>query len=283
MEIKKVGVVGCGVMGNGITQVCAQSGYQVVVSEVNDELLNKGLASINRSLTKGVEREKITQQDKDATLARIKGTTNLKDFSDCDLVIEAAVENLDLKKKLFAELDKICPKHAILATNTSCLSIIAAAVVTSRPDKVLGIHFFNPAPIMKLVEIVKTIATSDEAVEISESFGKSLGKTTIIAQDMPGFVVNRLVVPFMLNAIRMLETGVATKEDIDTGINLGLNHPMGPLSLADLVGLDTLCFIANSIYAELKEPQYAPPVLLTKMVSAGWFGRKTGKGFYEYK
>lgn len=283
MEIKKVGVVGCGVMGNGITQVCAQSGYQVVVSEVNDELLNKGLASINRSLTKGVEREKITQQDKDATLARIKGTTNLKDFSDCDLVIEAAVENLDLKKKLFAELDKICPKHAILATNTSCLSIIAAAVVTSRPDKVLGIHFFNPAPIMKLVEIVKTIATSDEAVEISESFGKSLGKTTIIAQDMPGFVVNRLVVPFMLNAIRMLEAGVATKEDIDTGINLGLNHPMGPLSLADLVGLDTLCFIANSIYAELKEPQYAPPVLLTKMVSAGWFGRKTGKGFYEYK
>ncbi len=283
MEIKKVGVVGCGVMGNGITQVCAQSGYQVVVSEVNDELLNKGLASINRSLTKGVEREKITQQDKDATLARIKGTTNLKDFGDCDLVIEAAVENLDLKKKLFAELDKICPKHAILATNTSCLSIIATAVVTSRPDKVLGIHFFNPAPIMKLVEIVKTIATSDEVVKIGESFGKSLGKTTIIAQDMPGFVVNRLVVPFMLNAIRMLEAGVATKEDLDTGINLGLNHPMGPLSLADLVGLDTLYFIANSIYAEFKEPQYAPPVLLTKMVSAGWLGRKTGKGFYEYK
>lgn len=283
MEIKKVGVVGCGVMGNGITQVCAQSGYQVVVSEVNDELLNKGLASINRSLTKGVEREKITQQDKDATLARIKGTTNLKDFSDCDLVIEATVENLDLKKKLFAELDKICPKHTILATNTSCLSIIAAAVVTSRPDKVLGIHFFNPAPLMKLVEIVKTIATSDEVVKIGESFGKSLGKTTIIAQDMPGFVVNRLVVPFILNAIRMLEAGVATKEDIDTGINLGLNHPMGPLSLADLVGLDTLYFIANSIYAEFKEPQYAPPVLLTKMVSAGWFGRKTGKGFYEYK
>ena len=194
MDIKKVGVIGCGVMGNGIVIVCAQTGYQVVVLEINEELLNKGLGIINSLLSKSVEKQKMTQQDKDAAMARIKGTTNLKDFSDCDLVIEAAVENLDLKKKLFAELDKICPKHAILATNTSCLSIIAAAVVTSRPDKVLGIHFFNPAPIMKLVEIVKTIATSDEAVEISESFGKSLGKTTIIAQDMPGFVVNRLVI-----------------------------------------------------------------------------------------
>jgi len=283
MEIGKVGVVGCGQMGGGITQVCAQSGYQVIVSEINDELLNKGLASINSSLTKSVEKEKITQQDKDATLARIKGTTNMKDLGECDLVIEAAIENLDLKKKLFAELDKNCPKHAILASNTSGLSIIAMAVATTRPDKVLGLHFFNPAPVMKLLEVVKTIATSDETLEIGKEFGKSLGKTTVIAQDTPGFIVNRLVVPFMLNAIRMLEAGVATREDIDNGVTLGLNHPMGPLTLADLIGLDTLLFIANSTYDEFKDSQFAPPVLLTKMVTAGWLGRKTGKGFYEYK
>jgi len=283
MEIKKVGVAGCGLMGGGIAQVCALSGYPVVVSEVNDELLNKGLALINSSLTKGVEREKITQQDKDSALARLKGTTNIKDFGDCDLVIEAVIEDVDLKKKIFAELDKICPKHAILASNTSCLSIIEMAVATTRPDKVLGIHFFNPAPIMKLMEVVKTIATSDETFEIGKSFGKSVGKTIVIAQDTPGFIVNRLMVPFTLNAIRMLEAGIATKEDIDTGVNLGLNHPLGPLSLADLVGLDTLCFIANGMYAQFKEPQYAPPILLTKMVAAGRFGRKTGKGFYDYK
>ena len=283
MEIRKVGVVGCGQMGGGITQVCAQSGYQVIVSEINDELLNKGLASINSSLTRSVEKEKITRQDKDATLARIKGTTNMKDFGECELVIEAAIENLDLKKKLFAELDKNCPKHAVLASNTSGLSIIAMAVATTRPDKVLGLHFFNPAPVMKLLEVVKTIATSNETLEIGKEFGKSLGKTTVIAQDAPGFIVNRLVVPFMLNAIRMLEAGVATREDIDNGVTLGLNHPMGPLTLADLIGLDTLLFIASSNYDEFKDFQFAPPVLLTKMVTAGSLGRKTGKGFYEYK
>jgi len=282
MKIKKVGVVGCGQMGSGITQVCAQSGYQVTVSEVSDELLNKGLASINSSLAKSVEKEKITPQDKDATFARIKGITNIKDFGDCDLVIEAAVENLDLKKKIFAELDKTCPKHAILATNTSCLSIIDMAMVTSRPDKVLGLHFFNPVPAMKLLEVVRTIATSEETLETGQEFGKSVGKTVVLAQDAPGFVVNRLVVPFILNAIRMLEAGVAAREDIDTGITLGLNHPIGPLALADLVGLDTLFFIAKSIYDEFKDPQFAPPVLLAKMVTAGWLGRKTGKGFYDY-
>ncbi|MFC1903930.1 3-hydroxyacyl-CoA dehydrogenase family protein [Chloroflexota bacterium] len=281
--MKKVGVVGCGQMGGGITQVCAQSGYQVIVSEINDELLNKGLASINSSLTKSVEKEKITRQDKDAALARIKGTTNMKDFSECDLVIEAAIENLDLKKKIFAELDKNCSKHTILTSNTSGLSIIAMAIATTRPDKVLGLHFFNPAPVMKLLEVVKTIATSDETFEVGKEFGKSLGKTTIIAQDAPGFIVNRLIVPFILNAIRMLETGVATREDIDNGVTLGLNHPMGPLTLADLIGLDTILFIANSNYDEFKDHQFAPPVLLTKMVTAGWLGRKTGKGFYEYK
>ena len=283
MEIKNVGVVGCGVMGSGIAQVCAQSGYQVVVSEINDELLNKGLALINSALSRSVDKGKISQQDKESILARIKGTTNTQDFRDCDLIIEAAVENMDLKKKIFAEVDKICPKHAILATNTSCLSIIDMAMITSRPDKVLGLHFFNPVPVMTIVEIVKTIATNDETLETGKVFGKSLGKNIVIAQDTPGFIVNRLWIPFVLDAARMLEAGIATKEDIDTGVRLGLNHPMGPLALADLVGLDTIMFIANAIYEELKDPRYAVPPLWKKMFTAGQLGRKTGKGFYDYK
>ena len=283
MEIKKVGVVGCGQMGGGIAQVCAQGGYQVIVSEINDEFLNKGLASISSFLTKSAERGKITQQDKDSAISRIKGTTSLNDFADCDLAIEAAVENLDLKKKIFTELDTVCPKHAILATNTSCLSIIDMAMATSKPEKVLGLHFFNPVPLMQLLEIVRTIATSDETLEAGREFGKSVGKTVVVARDAPGFIVNRLMVPQILNAIRMLEDGVATREDIDNGLKLGLNHPMGPLALADLVGLDTLSFIADGIYAEFKDPQYINPTLLTKMVTAGWLGRKSGKGFYEYK
>jgi len=282
MEIKKVGVVGCGVMGSGITQVCAQSGYQVVVSEINDGLLNKGLASINSFLTKGVDRGKLTQQDKESTLARIKGTTNTKDFGDCDLMIEAATENMDLKKKIFTDLDKVCPKHIILATNTSCLSIIDMAMMTSRPEKVLGLHFMNPVPLMRLLEIVKTVATSEETLEVGKEFGKSLGKTIVIAKDTPGFIVNDLLIPYLLHATRMLDAGVATKEDIDTAINLGLGHPMGPLTLLDLIGLDTALFVASAMYEEFKEPQYAPPPLLKKMVAAGWLGRKTGKGFYEY-
>ena len=283
MEIKKVGVVGCGTMGSGIAQLCAQSGYQVVASEMNDELLNRGLASINKILTRGVEKGRLSQQDKDATLSRIKGTTNTKDFSDCDLVVEAAIENLDLKKKIFAELDEICPKDAILATNTSCLSIIDMAMVTKRPDKVLGLHFFNPAPVMRLLEIVKTIATSDETVEVCKALGKSLGKTPVIAPDKPGFIVNRLWIPYMLHAIRLLEDGVASREDIDNAVSMGLNYPMGPLALVDLTGLDVLLFVANAIYERLKDPRYVPPTLLEKMVAAGWLGRKTGKGFYDYK
>lgn len=282
MEIKKVGVVGCGVMGSGIVQVCAQAGYQVVVSEISEELLNKGLALVDLSLTKSVSKDKISEQDKNAILSRIRGTTSSQDFYDCDLVIEAAVENMDVKKKVFAELDKICPKPTILGTNTSCLSIIDMAVVTNRPDKVLGLHFMNPVPIMKLMEIIKTIATSDETLETGKAFGKSLGKEIVIAQDAPGFIANRLLLPFILNAIRLLEAGAATKENIDTTIRLGLNHPMGPLTLADLIGLDTVYFIAEAIYKELKDQQYAPPTLLKKMVSAGWLGCKTEKGFYEY-
>ncbi|MBI4266963.1 MAG: 3-hydroxybutyryl-CoA dehydrogenase [Chloroflexi bacterium] len=283
MLVKKVGVVGCGLMGGGIVQVSAQSGYQVVVSEINEALLNKGLAAINAFLGKSVEKGKITQADKDATFSRIKGTINMQDFADCNLVIEAAVENLDVKKKIFAELDKVCPKETILASNTSGLSIIDMAMATGRPEKVLGLHFFNPVPLMKLLEIVRSVATSDETLEAGKAFGKSVGKTIVIARDAPGFIVNRLMVPQLLNAIRMVESGVATKEDIDTGINLGLNHPMGPLALSDLVGLDTLAFIANGIYAEFKDPQYVCPTLLNKMVAASWLGRKTGKGFYDYK
>ena len=283
MEIKQVGIVGCGQMGGGIAQVCAQSGYEVIASEVNEELLNKGLASISSRLTRAVEKETIKPEDKEAILSRLKGTTNLKDFSRCDLVIEAAIENIELKKKIFAELDAVCPEHAVLATNTSCLSIIEMAMTTKRPDKVLGLHFFNPPPVMKLLEVVRTVATSEETLEIGREFGQSLGKTPIIAPDSPGFIVNRLLVPQILHAIVILESGVATREDIDNGMTLGLNHPIGPLALADLIGLDTMYFIAIAMYDDFKEPQFAPPILLKKMVTAGWLGRKTGKGFYEYK
>jgi 3-hydroxybutyryl-CoA dehydrogenase len=283
MEIKRVGVVGCGAMGAGIAQLCAQSGYQVVVSEINDELLKRGIGSIDKVLAKSVEKGKLSQPDKDATLARIKGTTSIKDFSSCDLVIEAAIENMELKKKIFAELDGICPKHAILGTNTSCLSIIDMAVATKRPENVVGLHFFNPAPVMKLLEIVKTIATSEAVVELSQKFGQSLGKTTVIAQDAPGFIVNRLWIPFLLHCIRLYEEGVASREDIDNAISLGLNYPMGPLTLSDMVGVDVVKFVADALYEQLKDPRYITPTLVDKMVAAGWLGRKTGKGFYEYK
>lgn len=283
MEIRKVGVVGCGLMGSGITQVCAQSGYEVIVSEINDEILKRGIASIDSRLSSRVERGKLSQQEKDSTTARIKGTTNMQDFSKCDLVIEAVSENLDLKKKVFAELDKICPKHTILGSNTSCLSITDMAVVTKRPDKVLGIHFHNPAPVMKLLEIVKTILTSNETIEIVKDFGKSLGKTTVVAPDIVGFIVTRLLRPFVLSAVRMLEAGIATREEIDIACKDALNHPMGPLELLDFIGLDTELSIDEIMYEETKDPVYAPPVLLKRMVAAGWLGRKSGKGFYDYK
>ncbi len=283
MKIKKVGVVGCGLMGSGITQVCAQSGYETVVSEVNQQLLDKGLSAIKSSLAKGVEKGKLTEADMQATLGRIKGTLSIEDFKDCDLIIEAVVENLELKKKVFADLDRVCPKHTILATNTSCLSVLDLAMVTKRPDKVLGMHFFNPVPIMRLLELVRTILTSDETLSTAKAFGQTLGKTIVIAQDAPGFIVNRLLIPFMLDSIRMLEAGYATKEDIDQAVKLGLNFPMGPFELGDLVGLDTTYFIACAMYEELKDPKFAPPMLLKKMVTAGHFGRKAGKGFYDYK
>ncbi|MCK4387598.1 MAG: 3-hydroxybutyryl-CoA dehydrogenase [Dehalococcoidia bacterium] len=282
MEIKKVGVVGCGFMGSGIVQVCAQSGYQVVVSETNDELLNKGIASIDYYLTRGVEKGRLSQQDKDSALGRIRGTTNIKDFNDCDLIIEAVPEDMDLKKKIFTELNKICLRRAILATNTSCLSIIDLAMVTSKPDKVLGMHFCSPVPVNRLLEIVKTVATSDDTLEIGKQFGKSVGKTVIVAKDTPGFIFNRLLIPWQLNAVRMLEAGIATRDDIDNSMKLGLNYPIGPLALCDFNGIDVVYMVARAMYEETKDPQYAPPVLMKRMLAAGWLGRKTGKGFYEY-
>lgn len=283
MEIKRVGVVGCGTMGSGIAQVCAQSGYEVVVSEINDELLKKGLASIDAFLAKGIEKGKVTQEEKEATMTRIRGTTSMQGFRDCDLMIEAAVENMDLKKKLFTELDNICPKHAVLTSNTSSLSIMDMAVATARPEKVLGLHFFNPVPLMRLLEIIKTIVTSDETVETAKSFGESLGKTTVVAKDSPGFIVNHLSMLFQVEAIRMLESGIATAEDIDNAITAGLGHPMGPLTLADLIGLDIVLDVTNIIYEKTKDTKFAPPNLLKTTVAAGWLGRKTKKGFYEYK
>jgi 3-hydroxybutyryl-CoA dehydrogenase len=282
MEIKKVGVVGCGLMGSGIVEVCAKAGYEVVVSEINDEFLQKGLGRLNKSLSRAVSKGKATQEEMDAALARVKGTTDTADFAPCDLVIEAAIENMELKKQIFSELDDILRPEVIIGSNTSSLCITEMASATQRGDKVLGIHFFNPVPVMPLLELVRTILTSDETLAIAQEFGQSVGKTTVVAKDTPGFIVNRLLIPYLLDAVRIYEDGLATKEDIDTAIKLGLNHPMGPLTLLDLVGLDTTLFIADAMFEELKDPRYAAPPLLRRMVLAGHLGRKSGKGFYDY-
>jgi len=281
-DIKKVGVAGCGIMGGGIAEVAAAANYDVIVMEAGQALLDNGIEAIDASLTLSVRRGKLDENGRKAVMGRIRGTLDLKDFADCNLVIEAATENLELKKRLFRELDKTCKSDAILATNTSCLSIIDMAAVTQRPQKVLGLHFFNPVPAMKLLEIVKTIATDDETLRVARAFGESLGKAVVIAPDIPGFIVNRLLMPFFLEAIRLVESGQATREDIDRAVMLGLNHPMGPLKLADFVGLDTACFIAEAMYDEMKDDRFAPPVLLKKMVAAGRYGRKSKKGFYDY-
>ncbi len=282
MEIKQVGVVGCGLMGSGIAEVCARAGYRVVVGEVNDDLLQKGLDRIRKSLSRAVERGKVTQAEMDAALARLHGTVSLADMADCDLVIEAAVEKMEVKKAIFAELDGILPPHAVLASNTSSLCVTEMAAVTRRGDKVLGIHFFNPVPVMPLIEFVRTILTSDETMEIARRFGESLGKTMVTAKDTPGFIVNRLLIPYLLDAVRLYENGLASREDIDTAIKLGLHHPMGPLTLLDFIGLDTCLFIADAMYEEYKDPRFAAPPLLRRMVLAGHLGRKSGKGFYDY-
>lgn len=283
MKIQQVGVIGCGQMGSGIAEVCARAGYSVIVSEVNDTLLKKGLGYIDASLSRAVSKGKMEAQEKAAIMGRLKGTTKLEDFKDCDLTIEVVVENMDEKKRVFGTLDRVCRPETILASNTSCLSVTEMAMSTKRAGKVLGIHFFNPAPVMKLVELVRTIVCSEETIKTARDFAVSLGKTPVMAPDMPGFIVNRLLIPYELDAIRLLESGVATKEDIDQAVSLGLNHPMGPLALCDLIGLDVVHFVAGALYDEFKEPRYASPILLKKMVLAGQLGRKTGKGFYEYK
>jgi len=282
MDIKKVGVVGCGLMGSGIVETCARAGYEVTVREINAVALQQGLERLEKSMQKGLSRGKLSQVDMVAALARIKGTLDMADLEASDLVIEAVVENMALKKEIFAQLDQLCAPEVILASNTSSLSITEMASVTERPSKVLGMHFFNPVPVMPLLEIVRTFQTSDETLATAQAFGQSLGKTMVVAKDMPGFIVNRLVIPYFLDAITLLQNGLATREDIDAAIKLGMNHPMGPLILLDFVGLDTVLFIADAMYEEFKDPRFAAPPLLRQMVLAGYLGRKSGRGFYDY-
>jgi 3-hydroxybutyryl-CoA dehydrogenase len=270
-------------MGSGIAEVCAKAGYATVVRELNDDLLARGRARIEKSLATAVDRGKLAAADRDATLSRLSGTTTLADFGDCDLVIEAATENPDIKKQTFKELDAVCPPHAVLASNTSSIPIIQMATATRRPDKVLGMHFMNPVPVMPLIEYVRTLTTSDETVENARRFGASLGKRIIVSKDRAGFIVNFLLIPYLTEAVRMLEQGFASREDIDVGMMLGTSYPMGPFTLLDFVGLDTTLYIADILFDEFKDTRFAAPTLLRQMVAAGYLGRKTGRGFYNYE
>jgi 3-hydroxybutyryl-CoA dehydrogenase len=281
-EIRTVGVCGAGLMGNGIAQTCAAAGYAVVLAEVADAPLQRGMSAIRASLDKFVEKGKLSASERDATLGRITPTTDVRGLKDCDLVIEAIVENQEAKIALFKRLDEMLAPHALICTNTSSLCVVELAAQTKRPDKVAGLHFFNPVPIMKLVEVVRTIATPNEVVDRLLAFSRSLGKEPIVAPDTPGFIVNRLLVPYLLYAIRVYEQGLASKEDIDKGMKLGCGYPMGPFELLDFVGLDTTYYIAQIMFDEFKDPMMAPPPLLKRMVLAGRLGRKSGKGFYDY-
>jgi 3-hydroxybutyryl-CoA dehydrogenase len=282
MEIRTVGVVGCGLMGSGIAEVCARSGYQTIVREVDDAVLARGLDRIEQSMGTAVARGRLTTADREGALERLRGVTSLEALADCDLVIEAVTEQPQAKIDVFKILDAACAPATILASNTSSIPIIDLASATKRPDRVLGLHFMNPVPVMRLIEMVRAITTSDETVQDARAFGESLGKRVIVSKDRAGFIVNMLLVPYLLEAIRMYESGFAAKEDIDLGMMLGTNHPMGPLTLLDYVGLDTTYYIANILYEELHEPKYAPPPLLKQMVTAGFLGRKSGRGFYDY-
>ena len=282
-EIRTVGVCGAGLMGNGIAQTCASAGFNVILMEVAKEPLDRGMKSIAKSLDKFVEKGKLSQADRDATFGRIKATTDVADLKGCDLVIEAIVENVEIKTKLFRQLDEMMAPHGIICTNTSSLCVIELAAKTKRPNRVAGLHFFNPVPIMKLVEVVKTIATTQDVVDALFDFSRKLGKEPILAQDTPGFVVNRLLIPYLLYAIRCYEGGLASKEDIDKGMKLGCGYPMGPLELLDFVGLDTTYYISEIMFDEFKDPIMAAPPLLKRMVLAGRYGRKSGKGFYDYE
>ena len=280
--IQRVGVVGCGLMGAGIAEVCAKAGYPVVVREATAGLLTAGLSRISNSMERAVARGKLAGVDRDAAWARITGVIEMGALAECDLVVEAVPENLELKRQVFADLDAVVPAHAILASNTSSLAVTDMAAATKRPDKVLGLHFMQPVPVMPLLEMVRTFLTSEETFQAARAFGESLGKTIVVSKDTPGFIVNLLLIPYLLQAVEALERGVATKEDFDTAIKLGLNHPMGPFTLLDFVGLDTTLFVADSVFEETKDPHFAAPPLLRRMVSAGYLGRKSGKGFYEY-
>lgn len=282
MQIRKVGIVGAGLMGSGIAEVCARAGYETLVREVDERFLQRGLERIHASMRTAVERGKLPAQERDLAAARLGGTTRLEELRDRDLVIEAATENLELKRATFAQLDEICQPHAILASNTSSIPIIQMAAATRRPDRVLGLHFMNPVPVMKLIELVRTLTTSEEVVTRAMAFGESLGKRLIVSKDRGGFIVNYLLVPYLLEAIRLVENGFASREDVDLGMMLGTSHPMGPFTLADFIGLDTILYIAEVLFDEFKEPRFAPPTLLRQMVAAGRLGKKTGRGFYHY-
>lgn len=284
MAIKKIGVLGAGLMGSGIAQIAASSGYDVTVVEVSEDVLKKGLGGVEKSLAKFVEKGSLSAEQKDATLGRLHGTTNLEALQDADLIIEAIIENLQIKRETYAKLDAICKPETIFASNTSSLSVTEMMTATSaaRQQRFIGMHFFNPVPLMKLVEVIRTILTDEQVYEEAVAVAASMGKTVVRAGDKTGFIVNRLLVPFMLDAIRVYEEGLASVVDIDNGMKLGCNHPMGPLTLADFVGLDTTYYIANIMFDEFKDKRFAPPPLLKRMVQAGLYGRKSGRGFYDY-
>lgn len=281
-DIRRVGVLGCGLMGSGIAEISAKAGFETWVREVSDQFCEKGKTAITRSLDKAVEKGKLEQGARDAALGNLRFTTRLEDLKECDIVIEAVTEDLALKNEMFGTLDKVCPDHTIFASNTSSLTIADMAAATRRPDRVLGLHFFNPVPVMKLVEVVRTIATSDDAYRTAFEFVRKTGKEPVEAKDASGFVVNRLLVPYMLDAIRCLEQGLASIEDIDKAMVLGTGYPMGPFVLSDFVGIDTLYRISEIMFEEYRETRFAPPPLLKRMVTMGYFGRKTKRGFYDY-
>jgi 3-hydroxybutyryl-CoA dehydrogenase len=281
MEIKKVGVLGCGLMGSGIAQVSATAGFDTTVLEVEQRFLDKGFAGIEKSLAKFSEKGTLKETPQ-AVRARLKGTTNHHDLANCDIIVEAVIENVEEKRKMYSALDAVVKKDAIFASNTSSISITELAAATKRPERFIGLHFFNPVPLMKLVEVARTIATSDEVYEAAYEFGKKLGKVPVRTSDKTGFVVNRLLVPYLLDAIRAYEEGVGSIEDIDNAMKLGCGYPMGPFTLLDFVGLDTTYYITHVMYDEFKERRFASPPLLKRLVMAGWYGRKSGKGFYDY-
>jgi 3-hydroxybutyryl-CoA dehydrogenase len=281
-DVKKVGVIGCGIMGSGIVEVCAKAGMHVHFVEANQEARDRGQKAIERSLARAVERGKLDEPGRDEVLARIRGSTDFADVADADLLVEAVVEDLQAKLDVFRTLDQLTRPDVVLATNTSSVPIAHLAATTKRPDKVVGMHFFNPPPVMKLLEVVRALTTSTETVDFARAVGRRLGKTTVLSKDRAGFIVNFLLVPYLNAAARMFEEGFASREDIDAAIQLGLGHPMGPLTLLDLIGLDTAVNVSDSLYDEFKDPLYAAPTLLKRMVAAGFLGRKSGKGFYDY-